>query len=267
MLSALADALLQAGLTRTPPITVASDLDGGAALLHVATGGPGALGSCTPAYLTTPVVHGLTETWRSLTPVAGLVSDSYILVVPSGTVASPAELFAGATTAVVPKAGGNTHIQAMLLSEATGTEVSVIVEHDPAELRRLLDRGQANWTTGVYSDFAAELAAGRLEVLATFGAEPVMSTGMTAETMRTLREQGIDVTFPLWRGVIAPGGLPTSVADAWAEMLPQVLVQPAWLEYTSEQRQRTTYLSAEQFTGLLADEEVRYRRWLAALDG
>lgn len=259
MLGALSAALAQAGSCAPPPITVAANRDGGEAILRVAAGGPGVLGACSPAYLTTPVVHGIKETWRTLTPVARLVSDSYLLVVPTGSFPGAAKLFSRPTTVVVPKAGGNTDIQAMLLEDATGLDVTVVVEHDLASLRKMVVEGRAHWTTGVYSDFAAELAAGTLQVIATFDAE---SSGLVP----TLREQGIDVTFPLWRGVIGPGGLPDSTVESWDAALRAALTQRAWVDYVQTQRQRTAYLSAADFTDLLAVEDERYRRWLSQID-
>jgi len=261
MLTAIAESIAEAGLASAPPIDVGFDLDGGEAMRMVAAGRSGALGSCSPAYLTTPIVHGLEVTWRDLTPVAQLVTDSYLLVAPVGSVATAAELFAGPTTVAVPKLGGNTDIQGMLLGEATGTEVTVALEHDPAELRALLADGRAHWTTGVYSDFADDLAAGRLRVVATFDAEPAPSADA-----QTLRESGIDVVFPLWRGVIGPGDLPEAVVRAWGEALPLIVEQGAWQRYIAEQRQRDAYLPPAEFAELLADEDDRYRGWVRALE-
>jgi putative tricarboxylic transport membrane protein len=258
MLSALAAALAEAGLGDAPPIISAPGQDGAEAIRRVAAGTHGVLGSCTPTYLTTPVVHDMPEKWRTLTPIAGLVADSYLLVARAGEYADPTALFAEAATVAVPKRGGNTDIQAMLLSEATGVQIDVLVEHDPAALIELVVRGKARWTSGVYSDFAADLAAGRLEVLATFDPNPVGE-------VRNLLDVGIEVSFPLWRGVIAPGSLPCEVISAWDEALRAALVQPAWRNYICAERQRTEFLSAAEFTDLLAVEDERYGQWVSAL--
>jgi putative tricarboxylic transport membrane protein len=260
MLTALAESLAEAGICEPPPISVGFELDGGEAIRMVAAGGPGTLGSCSPAYLTSPVVHEMSETWRDLTPVAQLVTDSYLLVAPAGTVRDALDLFSRPTTVVIPKSGGNTDIQAMLLGAATGTQVTVVVEHDPTLLRTMLDGDRAHWTTGVYSDFAAELAAGRLEVVATFDAARLAATEAP-----TLRDSGIDVIFPLWRGVIGPGDLSESIVSAWTEALQASLNQPAWSAYCRDQRQNTAYLAPTDFAELLAAEDQNYRRWLAAL--
>lgn len=259
MLNAIADALVEAGAPARPSVVAAPDRDGGAAMIRVSEGGEGVLGACSPAYLTTPIVHGIDVTWRTLTPIARLVTDSYLLVAPTATASSAAELFSRPTTAVVPKAGGNTDIQAMLLGGATGNPVTVLVEHDRADLRAALFDGRAHWTTGVYSDFAAEFDAGTLEVLATF---EDAATG----DKPTLVQQGIDVTFPLWRGVMAPGGLRDELITEWDAALRDATTRPAWLQYASTQRQNTDYLAAPEFAELLAEEDGRYRRWLTALE-
>ena len=259
MLEALSASLDEAGLAAPPPISIAVGQDGGEAMLQVAAGGPGVLGACSPAYLTTPVVHGLSVTWRDLTPVARLVSDSYLLVASTGSAKSASDLLARPTTAVVPKAGGNTDIQAMLIGRATGHDVSVIVERNPASRRQALLSGAAHWTTGVHSDFAADLEAGVLDVLATFDTQP-------SATAPTLREQGIDVDFPLWRGVIGPGDLDASVVAAWTAALQVALTQQAWSHYVSQHRQTTAFLAAADFATMLAREDITYRRWLTDMD-
>ena len=266
MLSALAAALVEAGVCRSASVTAEPEQDGGAAIRRVAAGGSGVLGSCTPTYHTTPVVHELPQTWQTLTPIAGLVADSYLVVVRTGSFANSAELFSGPSAVAVPKRGGNTDIQAMLLSEATGVDIDVVVEHDPKRLLDLLFDGGAQWTTGVHSDFARELQEGTLDVLASFDtASASPSADEPTLPVPTLHEQGVNVTFPLWRGVIGPGGLADPVVAAWDTALQSALTQPAWHRYTRTHRQRTAYLAHAEFTALLAAEDERYRRWVSAL--
>lgn len=260
MMSALADGMVQAGLPERPSIEALPGQDGGDSIRRTAAAAgteEWLLASCTPSWLTTPVVHDLPHTIDTMTPVAGLVADSYVLVVLGTDPAQTAsELFANDTVASAPKRGGNTDIQAMLLDEGLPTSVSVEIIHDQPDVLDAMRAGSVRWTSGVYSDFAALLEDGTLRVVATFDPMPV--DGALAPS---LREQGIDVMFPLWRGTVAPGGIGDRVSE-WTSMIRAALEQPAWAAYLAKERQRQAYLDPAAFGELLADENSRYVTWL-----
>jgi putative tricarboxylic transport membrane protein len=260
MMSALADGMVEAGLPVRPTIEALPGQDGGDSIRRTAAAAgtdEWLLASCTPSWLTTPVVHDLPDTIDTMTPVAGLVADSYVLVVLGTDPArTAAELFATDTVASAPKRGGNTDIQAMLLDQVLDTTVTVEIVHDQPDVLDALRAGTVRWTSGVYSDFAVLLEDGTLRVVATFDPTPV--DGALAPS---LREQGVDVMFPLWRGVVAPGGIGDRV-DAWSDMIRAALEQPAWAAYLAKERQRGTYLDPSAFGELLTDENARYVTWL-----
>jgi tripartite-type tricarboxylate transporter receptor subunit TctC len=263
MMSALAASFVAAGSPVAPEVEALPGQDGGDAIRRTAaaaTTDEWLLASCTPSWLTTPVVHGLEDTIDTMTPVAGLVADSYILVVAGSQPASDARvLLQKDTVAAVPKRGGNTDIQAMLLNTALSSCVSMEVIHDAGETLMALADGRVDWTTGVYSDFASSIESGDLRVLATF--EP---RGVSAALAASLIEQGIEVMFPLWRGVVAPGSIGDRLA-IWTVAIQLAVTQPPWLDYLARERQRGAYLDPPAFAELLAAENVRYVGWLDEL--
>jgi tripartite-type tricarboxylate transporter receptor subunit TctC len=263
MMSALADGMVEAGLSARPSVEALPGQDGGDSIRRTAAAAgtdEWLLASCTPSWLTTPVVHALPQTIHTMTPVARLVGDSYVLVVlGSDPARSATELFADDTVASAPKRGGNTDIQAMLLDGALATSVSVTIIHNQFDVLDALRDGTVRWTSGVYSDFAPLLEDGTLRVVATFDPEPV--PGALAPS---LRAQGVDVVFPLWRGTVAPGGIGDRV-DAWTAMIRAALEQPAWAAYLAQERQREAYLDPAAFGALLAEENARYVAWLDAI--
>lgn len=262
MLTALAASFVEAGCPDEPTLETLPDQDGADAIRRVAHSGTASLvGSCTPTYLTTPLVHNMPETYNTLTPIAGLVADTYVLAVAAtNPAATAAELFAGATIAGAPKAGGNTDIQAMLLRDVVPGAIEVAIIHDQPDILAALASGAIDWTTGVFSDFAAAIAEGTVRLLAAFDDE-TSPQGLAP----TLVGQGINVTFPLWRGLIASGDTTAEAAAAWDAALRVAVTQPSWTAYLDKERQRLSYLDPAGFTALLDSENLGYSSWVGGL--
>src|SRR5262245_38556576 len=86
MLEALASALAGDATNELPDVIAMPGDDGAEAILYLGAerGNSGVAGSCTPTYLTTPIKRSLPITYRELTPLARLVTDTYLLVVGAG---------------------------------------------------------------------------------------------------------------------------------------------------------------------------------------
>jgi putative tricarboxylic transport membrane protein len=262
MLDALAQALAEALGCPLPTVSARPGDDGAEAILHLAAhpGHPALAGSCTPTYFTTPLKRHMNVTYRELTPLAGLVADTYLLVVRHDHPATDAvELLAGRTTAAAAPRGGNTHIQAMLLRDTTSQEISIEFHDQVPAAVAAVREGRADWTTGVLSDVRAELDAGRLRILATFA--PLGERGPAP----SLREQGIDLDFALWRGLIGPPRLGRDAVTRWSTWLRAAIDTEPWRAYLADAHLRPAYLSPEEFAALLDSEAPRYERWSARL--
>jgi putative tricarboxylic transport membrane protein len=267
MLAALGAALTETSQVDSAQVIDLPGDDGAAAILRMAAAGGDELvaGSCTPTYLTTPVKQHLPVTYRDLTPLAGLVSDTYLLATRAGHPrAGLAALLRQATVAAAAPYGGNTHIQAMLLGDAVTAGVTVSFEPDLASAIEAVASGKADWTTGVATDFQAGVAAGRLAVVGSF-ADGAPADGPPSGGPPTLRSVGIDVTFQLWRGLIGPPALGPEVHQHWEAWLAAARVSSAWRAYLAESGLTDLTLPGTEFGSLLATENVNYLGWLTRL--
>lgn len=262
MLSALARAFEEVlGEDRAEVSARAGD-DGAEAILYLVdrNADPTIAGSCTPTYFTTPWKRGLPVTYRDLTPIAGLVADTYLLVNRSDHPAeSAAELFAADTTAAAAPKGGNTHIQAMLIDAAAQGHVSVAFQSTIPDATRAVRDGEVDWTTGVLSDFREDIDSGKLRVLASFGAKG------SGRRLPSISDEGVPVEFPLWRGLIGPPRLVAEDIKRWASWLLPAIESMAWRGYLEESGMRSEYLPAAEFARLLDVEAERYLDWSARL--
>ena len=262
MLEALANAFDETGDGRPEVVAMPGD-DGAEAILHLGrqAANAGIAGSCTPTYLTTPLKRNLPITYRDLTPLSGLVADTYLLVVGGNhPAASASELFSRPTTVAVAPKGGNTHIQAMLLNQATKSRIQMDFYPDVAGAAAAVRVGRADWTTGVTSDFLTDLEAGDLRLVATFAAD-----ADAKEPSSSLRAQGIDVSFPLWRGLIGPPGLDEEAVARWEAGIASAVESPVWSAYLAEARLSPALLGAEEFGDLLEAEASLYEEWTRRL--
>ena len=264
LLGALAAAILEASAGTKPAVEHLPGGDGADAImaLAAAAGDGSVAASCTPTYLTTPVKRHLAVRYSDLTPLGRLVADTYLLAVRRDAPWQDVRemLAAGAVCAAAPR-GGNTHIQSMLLHDATGLNAPVHYYQSIQEATAAVADGEAGWTTGVVSDFADGLLAGRLRILANFGSgDDPNAAGVS------LIAQGIEVTFPLWRGLIGPGGLSAEDVAAWEARLRGACATAAWAQYLAGQRLRGALTSAADFRAELDGEAPRYEAWLRQIE-
>lgn len=261
MLAALGAALTETSQVDSVQVIDLPEDDGAEAIMRIAaaSGNDRVAGSCTPTYLTTPAKQHLPVTHRDLTPLAGLVSDTYLLATrASHPRARLAALFSQPTIAAAAPYGGNTHIQAMLLGDAVPAGVTVSFEPNLAAAIETVATGNADWTTGVATDFRADVAAGRLTVAGSFADGPA---GVTP----TLRSVGIDITFQLWRGLIGPPALGLDTQKRWDAWLAAARGSSAWRAYLAESGLTDLALSWTEFGALLEAESANYLNWLTRL--
>lgn len=272
MMTALGAALQETSQAGSVTVLDLAGRDGAEAIERIAEAAGDELttASCTPTYLTTPAKQHLPVTYRDLTPLAGLVSDTYMLATRAGHPRGGVpELFGYPTVAAAAPFGGNTHIQAMLLGDVVPAPVTVIFKPDQAAAIAAVAGGEADWTTGVATDFQAGVTAGRLAVIGSFAAGDYKAgedgAGKDGAAPPTLGSAGIPVTFRLWRGLMGPPGLGTDARERWAARLRAARSSRAWLSYLDESGLTDLDLPAAGFSALLDEENANYQGWLDRL--
>ncbi|WP_050184259.1 tripartite tricarboxylate transporter substrate binding protein [Domibacillus robiginosus] len=75
----------------------------------------------------------------------------------------------------------------------------------------------------------------------------------------TWKEQGIDVVFPHWRGVMGPGHLTKAEQEWWSEFLTAVQSSPYWKEELKKNHWTHFYRNSADTDALLRSETKKYR--------
>src|SRR3954453_2411038 len=194
------------------------------------------------------------------TPVAKLIEEAEAIVVPGD---SPYESLDDLVTAWkadpgntpvggASNPGGPDHLTPMLLAQEVGvdpTEVNYVAYDGGGELLAgILGEDVKFAATGI-SEVTESAAAGQVRILAVTTEEPV--EGVDAPT---LQDEGIDLTFSNWRGVVAPPGLSDDQTQRFVDMMTEMHDSDAWQQVLKDQGWTDAFSTGDEFSSFLDDE-------------
>ena len=160
-------------------------------------------------------------------------------------------------------AGGSDQILAGLIAAAVGVEprrVNYIGYSGGGEALAAILGGQVSVGINGLAEFAAQIDAGTLRVLAVSSAERL--PGVDAPT---LRERGVDVEFENWRSIVAPPGITADERARLAAVVEAMVRSREWRELLARFRWLDRYLAGDEFAAFAAAEERRVRAILREL--
>jgi putative tricarboxylic transport membrane protein len=153
--------------------------------------------------------------------------------------------------------GGSDQILAGLVAAAAGVEpqrVNYIGYSGGGEALAAILGGQVSVGVNGLAEFAAQVEAGTLRVLAVSSAERL--PGLDAPT---LRERGVDVEFENWRSIVAPPGITADERARLAAAVDAMVRSNEWREMLARYRWLDRYLEGDEFAAFAAAEERRVR--------
>ena len=130
--------------------------------------------------------------------------------------ANPGQVSAGATF------GSTSHFIWLLLQKKTGIKLKLVPYDGTAERMNALLSGAITLGSVNVASGKKHLEAGTIKALA------IASDGRDSQipNVPTLQERGIDMTFALERGVVAPKGTPREIIEMWAGIIKQAVDDP-----------------------------------------
>ena len=109
--------------------------------------------------------------------------------------------------------------------------------------------GQATVVGGGLQDFATQVEAGKLRIIAV--ASPERLSGVDAPT---LKELGYDIVFANWRGVSVHKSLDDASASALADMFKKMTGTARWKKILADRGWLDLYLAEKDYQAFLAEE-------------
>jgi putative tricarboxylic transport membrane protein len=196
-------------------------------------------------------------------PVARLIEEAEAIVVPgSSPYQTLDELITawkadpgGVTVGGASSPGGPDYLTPMLLAKAVGVEptsVNYLAYDGGGELLAgLLGNKVAFAATGV-GEVAEQAKTGDVRILAVTSEEP--AEGVDAPT---LKDEGIDLVFSNWRGVVAPPGIDDARAQQWVDVMTQMHESEEWQAALAENGWTDAFITGEEFGSFLESENQR----------
>jgi putative tricarboxylic transport membrane protein len=270
---AMQQVLLQAGVVTTP---VVENVPGAAGTIGLARfigaerGNGGVLLVSGLIMLGGIVTYESPVTLADTVPIARLTGEYEALAVPASspfrTLEDLMAAFKSAPESISwggGSVGGSDQILAGLIAAAVGVEprrVNYIGFSGGGEALAAILGGQVSVGVNGLAEFAAQVDAGTLRVLAVSSAERL--PGVDAPT---LRERGVDVEFENWRSLVAPPGISADERARLAAAVDAMARSEEWREMLTRYRWLDRYLAGDPFAAFTVAEERRVREILREL--
>ena len=205
------------------------------------------------------------------TPIAALIEEAEVIVVPADSPyqdleslteawkADPGKLPVGGAS----NPGGPDHLTPMLLAEEVGVDPTTVnyVPYDGGGelLAGILGKKLAFAATGV-SEVAEQAKAGDVRILAVTSEEPV--EGVDAPT---LQEEGIDLTFTNWRGIVAAPDITDAERTRLVDLVTEMHESQAWQDALETNGWTDAFMTGDEFGDFLTSESERVQGVLSGL--
>jgi len=233
-------------------------------------GHPGALLITGLVMVSGVIINGSPVSLADTTPIARLTGEYEVIVVPAsspfrslGDLLDAFKRNPGSVSWGGGSAGGTDDLLVRLLAEQIGLPASsvnyIAFAGGGAALAAVLG-GQLSAAVSGYAEFAGQIVAGQLRVLAV--SSPSRVTSIDAPT---LRESGVALDLANWRAIVAPPGLSDAEQEALTARVTRVAASAQWhatLEQNGWDDQLLTGPALRQF---LLSEQARIEEVLRRL--
>ena len=197
-----------------------------------------------------------------VTPIASLTAEQEAIAVAADSEYQSFEDLLGAFKAD-PRSiswaggsnGGTDHILVGLIAKAAGVDpgdINYIAHAGGGEAKALILSGGASAGVSGVSEFAEDVEAGQMRILAVSGAEQV--EGIDAPT---ISESGVDVVLDNWRGVMGPPDLSAEQRDAVVGMITEMHDSQAWKDALESNGWSDFFQTGDEFKTFVDAETTR----------
>jgi putative tricarboxylic transport membrane protein len=110
------------------------------------------------------------------------------------------------------------------------------------------------------SEFLDQVQAGKMRYLAVTSDKRI--AGIDAPTFR---EEGVDLVFSNWRGVVAPPGISAADRKALADAVDKMVKSPQWKAILEKRGWIDAYMPTAEFEAFLKDERTQVESTLRSI--
>lgn len=172
--------------------------------------------------------------------------------------ADPAKLSFGGGSA-----GGTDQILLGLIAKAAGVDPSkpkYVAYSGGGEAEQSILSGSVDAGISAISEWADQVEAGKMRVLAVSTAKPIDVGG---KQVKTLKEQGLDVEITNWRGVVAPPDIKPEERDAAIQAITKLHDSPEWQQALEKNEWTDFFKPGDEFKTFMDSESTRVKSVLS----
>lgn len=197
-------------------------------------------------------------TYRDFDPILNVVSDpSMFLVQADAPWKTTAEFVdyarknPDAITVGNSGAGGGVHLVALAFEKAAGIKLNHIPFSGGGPSVTALMGGHVNAVSVSPPEGVAQIRAGQLRIVALFAEKRLAMF----PDVPTVKEQGIDFTMGMWRGLAAPKGTPTEIIQKLHDAFKKTMDDSEFQNRAREMSVLLSYLGPKDFGALMAKDD------------
>ncbi|TFC49262.1 tripartite tricarboxylate transporter substrate binding protein [Cryobacterium sp. TMT2-10] len=204
-------------------------------------------------------------------PIARLIEEAGAIFVPANSPyttlddlvtawkANPANFAVGGGSSP----GGPDHLLPMQLADAVGIEASTVnyVAYDGGgEMLPAILGGKLQFAASGYGEYLEQVKSGELRVLAVTSAKrvPVIDAP-------TLTEEGVDLVFTNWRGLLAAPGLTKAEKARLIGAVTAMHDSDEWAQVLEDNGWTDAFLTGTKFSTFLTEQDERVASTLTSL--
>jgi putative tricarboxylic transport membrane protein len=205
------------------------------------------------------------------TPIAKLIEEAEAIVVPGDSefktlddlVQAWSEDPGNTPVGGASNPGGPDHLTPMLLAQEVGVtpaDVNYVAYDGGGELLAGILGGDVEFAATGVGEITEAAASGDVRVLAVTSEEPV--EGLDAPT---LADEGVDLTFTNWRGIVAAPGISDEDRQRFVDAVTEMHDSEAWQQTLEEQGWTDSFVTGDEFSEYLQAESDRVQGVLSEL--
>lgn len=225
-------------------------------------GDPYVLSTATSSFIIQPLLGKMKISHRDYTLVAGLALDEFLIVVRADSpFKTMADLLAAARKDPKSVKIGGTSVPSIdsvisaLIEKAAGVKFNFIAFKSGGEVMLNLLGGNIDVASANPGEALAQIEAKKARALGSLSVKRLEAF----PDVPTLREQGIDVVFSQWRGVVAPKELPKEAMQVLVAAFQRLSESKTWREkYLKENNLTPLYMPPVEFRKYLDGEWERF---------
>jgi tripartite-type tricarboxylate transporter receptor subunit TctC len=189
----------------------------------------------------------------------GLAARSTLPANNMGEIIEYAKKNPGKVTIANSGDGSASHLAALMLEEATGTDMTTIAYRGAGPAITDVAAGHVDLTFTGMSQIKPFMDNKRVKLIASSGSKRLLSN----PDVKTISEQGVkDFNSFVWWGLLAPAGTPKEVIDKVHQALKISVTSPDVVKRFNSTDAEVRLSSPQEFEQFLRDEIVRWKKLL-----